>query len=401
MSGSVAVRRGTFLSHAAGTIRTVKILHTADWHVGRTIRGLSRADEHRAVLAEIAQIAAERDVDLVAIAGDIFDSVAPGPEAEQIVYQALLKLADVAPVVLVAGNHDNPRRLQAVAPLLELGRVSVRATLARPDEGGVVRITTDGGETGRVALVPFVGQRSIVTADDLMELDPHEHGGRYAGRLAAILDRLAEGMSTDEVNIVVAHLMVAEGKLGGGERAAQTVFDYWVPTSAFDGALSYVALGHLHRPQRIPAAAPVWYAGSPLQIDFGEAADEKVVIVVDVAPGLPAEVVQIPLKAGRSLVQLRGTLEELEPLAGTLGDAYLKIVLDESARAGLADNVRELFPEAVDVVLASPDERSNRPEREERLGRAPHDLFAEYLQKANAQDERVVALFDELLGELP
>lgn len=400
MGGRVAAGHGANLSHRTGTIADVKILHTADWHVGRAIRGRSRADEHRAVLAEIADIAADEQVDLVAVAGDIFDVVAPTAEAEQIVYRALLRLAEVAPVVLVAGNHDNPRRLQAVAPLLELGRVTVGATLARPDEGGVVRIETDAGETARVALVPFISQRGIVTASDLMELDPHEYGSRYAERLAAILGKLTEGITTDEVNIVVAHLMVAEGKLGGGERSAHTIFDYWVPTGAFDGTLSYVALGHLHRPQKIPAAPPVWYAGSPLQLDFGEADDPTAVLIVEAEPGLPAEVRQVPLTAGRRLVQLRGTLEQLEPLAGTTGDAYLKIILDEPARAGLADRVRDLFPEAVDVVLAASGVDGRAP-REARLGRAPHELFTDYLEFVNAGDERVVALFDELLEELP
>ena len=97
----------------------MRLLHTADWHVGRAIRGHSRADEHRAVLSEIAGLAAEHQVDVVLIAGDQFDTAAPSAEAEQIVYRALLDLAATgAQVVLVAGNHDNPRRWGAIAPLL-------------------------------------------------------------------------------------------------------------------------------------------------------------------------------------------------------------------------------------------------------------------------------------------
>lgn len=382
-----------------GTIGAVKILHTADWHVGRAIRGRSRADEHRAVLREITTIAEREQVDLIAVAGDIFDVVAPTAESEEIVYQALLALARIAPIVMVAGNHDNWRRLDAVAPLLELGRVHVVARPTKPEDGGVVRIETRSGETARVAMLPFVTQRGIVSASDLMALEAYEHSGKYAERLGAILARLTEGITTDDVNLVVAHLMVAEGVLGGGERSAHTIFDYWVPAGAFNGALSYVALGHLHRPQRIPAAAPIWYAGSPMQLDFGESEDEKVVIVVEAAPGKPASVTRVPLRSGRCLKQLRGTLEALEALAGTTGDCYLKIILEEPARAGLADRVRELFPDAVDVVLAAPDGRGDTAPREARLGRVPHDLFVEYLDGIDAADERVIDLFDELLGE--
>jgi DNA repair protein SbcD/Mre11 len=399
MDRSVATSDVAVASPVVGTIDPVKILHTADWHVGRVIRGRSRADEHGSVLKEIATIAAGGEVDLVAVAGDIFDVVAPTAESERIVYQALLDLADIAPVVMVAGNHDNWRRLEAVAPLLELGRVHVVAKPTKPEEGGVVRIETASGTTVRVAMLPFVTQRGIVSAADLMGLEAYEQGALYAERLTAILGKLTEGITTDDVNLVVAHLMVAEGVLGGGERNAHTVFDYWVPAGAFDGALSYVALGHLHRPQRIPAAAPVWYAGSPLQLDFGETEDEKAVMLVEAEPGQPASVTKIPLQAGRRLQQLRGTLESLEPLAGTTGDAYLKIILEEPARAGLADQVRELFPEAVDVLLVAPADAGDTAPPEPKLGRPPHELFTKYLDEVNASDERVVALFDELLEE--
>jgi exonuclease SbcD len=376
----------------------VRILHTSDWHVGRTIRGRSRADEHRAVLAEIAGIAGTERVDLILVAGDLFDVVAPSPESEQIVFRALLDLADIAPVVAVAGNHDHPRRLEAVAPLLELGRVQVGATLKRPEKGGVITAETDSGEIARIALVPFVGQRAIVSAADLMDLDPDQHGGKYAGRLAGVIAKLTEDISLNQVNLVVAHLMVAGGTLGGGERSAHTIFDYAVSSQAFDGSLSYVALGHLHRPQKVPAPAPVWYSGSPLQMDFGEADDRKAVLLIEAEPGTPARVREVPLSAGRRLRRLRGTLDQIVALQDEVGDAYLRIELEETARVGLADEVRELFPDAVDVAIATPEE-TREPAAPVRLGRPPRELFSEYLTQRNALDERLLALFDELLAE--
>src|SRR5690606_10621636 len=105
---------------------------------------------------------------------------------ERLVYRTLLQLAEVAPVVMVAGNHDHPRRLEAVAPLLELGRVTVGAVLARPDEGGVVRPT----EGVRVAMIPFLSQRGIVTASDLMATSADEQGGKYADRMTQIIEAM-------------------------------------------------------------------------------------------------------------------------------------------------------------------------------------------------------------------
>ena len=384
----------------AGTIAGVKILHTSDWHVGRTIRGRSRADEHRNVLAEIASIAAREAVDLVLVAGDLFDVVAPSAEAEQIVFRALLDLAGVAPVVMVAGNHENPRRLEAVAPLLELGRVVVGAAVRRPTEGGVIRITTAAGETARIALVPFLSQRNIVSAGDLMEFDADQHRGLYAERLAAILAGLSKDLTTDEVNLMVAHLMVAGGVTGGGERSAHTIFDYAVPAQAFDPVLSYAALGHLHRSQRIPAAAEVWYSGSPLQLDFGETEDRKAVLVVEVEAGMPARVREVPLASGRALRLVRGTLEQVEALAGVTGDAYLRVELDEKARSGLAERAREVLPNAVDVVLAPRSVASaDAVVPPVRLGRPPGELFREYLTGRNVSDDALARLFDTLLAE--
>jgi exonuclease SbcD len=349
------------------------------------------------VLAEIAGVAADREVDLVLVAGDVFDAATPPPEAERIVYRALLDLADVAPVVMVAGNHDHPRRLQAVAPLLELGRVSVGALLERPESGGVVEVP---GLPARVALVPFVSQRAIVRVDDLMASSAADHGGAYAERMALVVGLLCTGMSTDKVNLVVGHVMVHGGVLGGGERSAHTIFEYSVPALAFPGHLSYVALGHLHRQQRVPGPAPLWYSGSPLQLDFGEVADSKGVLVVDVEPGLPATVEQVPLTTGRRLVRLEGTLDQVTVEAASHGDAWIQVVLDEPSRAGLADEVRHLIPGTIDVLVSRPADVEQASTGPSRIGRTPHDLLAEYLEHRRIEDPRLLRLFDELLAEV-
>ncbi len=377
----------------------MRILHTSDWHVGRTIRGRSRAGEHRQVLAEVVSIAQELTPDLTLIAGDLFDVTAPTAESEQIVYRTLLDLAEVAPVVVVAGNHDHPRRLEAVAPLLELGRVTVGSHLRPASDGGVTRITTEEGETARVALLPFLSQRHIVRADELMGQSRPDHAAAYADRMREIVRHLTGDLSTSDVNLVVGHVMVAGGLLGGGERKAHTVFDYVVPAQIFSGALTYVALGHLHRPQKVAAACPVWYSGSPLQLDFGEAGLAKAVLLVEAEPGLPPQVREVPLTSGVPLVRLSGTLAEVEEAAARIGEAYVRVELDEPARAGLADAVRELVPAAVDIVIArrTEDHAVSRPPR---LGRPAHDLLSEYLAGLGVVDDRLVALFDELLESL-
>jgi DNA repair protein SbcD/Mre11 len=376
-------------------VSSIKILHTADWHVGRTIRGRSRVDEHRAVLAEMAAVAADRSVDVVLVAGDVFDVAAPTAEAEHVVYRALLDLADVAPVVVVAGNHDNPRRLAAVAPLLELGRVRVAGRIQRPDQGGVI---SDLGLPVRIALLPWQSQRGIVSASDLMFKDAVDQVQDYAGRMRRVIEAMTGGLTTDTVNLALSHVMVYGADTSGSERHAH-IFGYAIPAATFPGSLSYVALGHLHRRQQVPGPAPVWYSGSPLQLDFGEAGDDKGVLVVEASPGLPAVITPVSLTAGRPLVRLAGTLEQVEAAATDLRqDAYVKVELDEPGRVGLADRVRQIIPGAVDVVLARRDETAEA-RAAARIGRNPSDLFAEYLAERNIDDAALVTLFGELLEE--
>ncbi len=400
----------------------MRILHTSDWHVGRTIRGRSRADEHRAVLAEITSIAHEREVDLILVAGDQFDTGAPSPESEAIVYRALLELAATgAHVVVLAGNHDNPRRWAAIRPLLELGNVHLADRLAKPDRGGVLDLPTRSGELARLALVPFLSQRGIVSSDQLMTDDAGALAGTYADRCRRILATLTESFgSGDAVDLIAAHLTVAPvgtgPRVGGGERAAHTIFDYVVPPQAFPASAHYVALGHLHLPHEVPGPAPAWYCGSPLHLDFGEAdRGAKAVLLIEAHPDTPAEVETVPLRAGRRLTTLRGTLDEVLEARDQAGEDYLRVVLEEPPRPGLADTVREALPDAVDVTVAAPERDRHDISRARGRGDAdatgdafdaevlrssPVALFDTYLDELGAGDPRLSALFARLVDEV-
>ncbi|MGH9212605.1 MAG: metallophosphoesterase family protein [Acidimicrobiales bacterium] len=381
----------------------MRLLHTSDWHVGKAIRGRSRAAEHTEVLAEIAALADDTSADVVVVAGDLFDTAAPSAESERIVYQALVRLAAGGrPVVVIAGNHDSAARLGAVALLSEASGIHVASSIRPPGDGGVLELDL-GAETALVALLPFPSQRYVVTADLLMGAgDATDAHAAYADRVSRVLAALTSAFGAGTINLVAAHLMVLGGVLGGGERGAHTVFDYWVPATAFPAAAQYVALGHLHRAQRLAGPAPLHYCGSPLQLDFGETANQPSVHVVDLRPGLPAQVQAVPLHGGRRLRTLQGSLSQLEHQVGQTGTDHLRLVLDEPGRAGLADEARELFPDTVEVALAARDD-GDEPVRHadpDRLRRTPHELFASYLDHADVQDPQVLALFDDLVDEI-
>lgn len=373
----------------------VKILHTSDWHVGRRIRGRDRSSEHVEVLGEIVRVAADHEVDLTVIAGDVFDTSSPAAAAEQIVWRALLDLSEIAPVVVVAGNHDSPLRLDAISPLLEMGRVTALGAPAKPDEGGLVDLPELGV---RVALLPFVSQRGVVKVDQMMAEDPDQHAAKYQERVGRVIEALTAGMTPSTVNLLLSHLTVYGAETGGGERKAH-IFGYAVPTSVFPGHLSYVALGHLHRQQKVPHAGPVWYSGSPLQLDFGEVDDQKGVLLVEAEAGLPARVTAVPLTSGRRLMTLRGSLAQVIERADEVGDSYVKVVLTEKGRVGLADEVRSVLPGAVEVVLDDPEHRPKR-RPEDRRSLSPTDAFQRYLAEKGQEDRDVEGLFATLLDEV-
>ena len=376
----------------------MKILHTGDWHVGKVLRGRARHDEHEAVLNEIVAVADRERVDIAVVAGDLYESSVPPAAAQALVWKTLLALRETgAEVVVIAGNHDDPAAFDALRPLAAAAGLRVLGRPARAADGGVIELTVSSNESARVVCLPFVTQRSIVKADLLMSGDAAEATQTYDDRLRRIVANLTDTFTTDAVNVVVAHATVRGGRLGGGERDAQTVFDYQVGAHAFPASASYVALGHLHRCQSLPAACPVWYSGSPLAVDFGEEGDTKGVVVVNAEAGQPARTRAVPIVAARELRTIRGRLDELTAL--DTGDALLRVIVTEPARAGLADEVRRRFPEALDVRVEAPASDA-WPALTRPTARSPRGLFDAFLAEQQIDDARLGALFDTLLDEL-
>ncbi len=386
----------------------MRILHTSDWHVGKVLKGRDRYEEHEAVLRSIIQTARAEDVDLVLIAGDLFETSAPSPKSQGLVMRALLALReDGRHVVAIAGNHDNANLIDSVyRPVLgELG-LHLLGTPKAPDSGGTISLTTRAGERARVAAMPFLSQRYAVRAAELLLHENAEHALDYARRVGAIIGTLTEQFGPDSVNIVMAHATLLGGRRGGGERDVQTAFEYEVPSSIFPSSAHYAALGHLHRQQEIPAPCPAFYSGSPLAIDFGEEGNEAGALIVTAAPGIRADARRVAVLGSRPLKTLRGSLDQVIAEGEQSGEAYLRVILAEKARAGLGDLVREKLPNALEVQL----DEAHRPrpgqhgagggDKPSRAGRTPVQLFGDYLAEQGVSDERVERMFAELLEEM-
>ena len=383
----------------------MRFLHTADWHVGKPLRGRSRMDEYAAALGEVGAIAVDQKVDAVLVAGDIFDSPAPPPEAEKLVYDFLARLvSERIPAVLIAGNHDHPRKLGALASLLEGLQIHVRHEVRPPGQGGVVSVPSrDGTEEARVVVLPFVPERKVVDACTVMDPE-HNWYEDYAERLEQIFAALVRDLTPKTVNLAIGHILVAGSLFGTGERKLHLGDIYGLNPQQLPSSLQYIGLGHLHRPQAVMAPSQTRYSGSLIELDFGEREQEKQVVVVEAAPGQVASIESVALTAGRRLRDVEGTFDELERVASDLGDAFLRVTVKAAEpMPGLAEQVKELLPNALDVTVDHPRNGSG-DEREAESPRTqlePAELFARYYERKNgaSPSEELQKLFRTLYDE--
>ncbi|MDP9295768.1 MAG: exonuclease subunit SbcD, partial [Actinomycetota bacterium] len=199
----------------------MRLLHTGDWHVGKAIRGRSRSDEFAAVLEEVIGIAVSEGVDAVLIAGDVWEHRVPSPEAESLVFDALIRLqaADIR-VVAIPGNHDSPARFQAFGGLLRAVGTAVAPNVLPPDRGGVVAVPSRAGsDVVEVACVPFVPERRFGEATALFEATESWYQS-YVEGMGNLLAAMARGFTPGRPSVILGHLFT-HGALvtpGGGER---------------------------------------------------------------------------------------------------------------------------------------------------------------------------------------
>ena len=251
-----------------------------------------------------------------------------------------------------------------------------------------------------MALLPFLPRRYAVKAEQIVSQDPAANSGRYDAAIRQILAELAQGFTPDAVNLVIAHLTCTGGRMGGGEREAQSIFEYHVPATAFPPEAHYVALGHLHCRQQLPAACPVHYCGSPIAVDFGEEQNTPVVCLVEAMVGRPATVSDHRIRSARRLRMVSGTLDEVLDQAPQTAQDWLRVVLREKTRTGLRDQVLAGLPNALEVRI-HPDFAGTRARvTSQHRGRSPAQLFGDYLEQQGIADPQLMALFTQIDDEL-
>jgi DNA repair protein SbcD/Mre11 len=383
----------------------MKVLHTSDWHVGKRLERHDRMDDHTAVIDEVVALATAEDVDLVLHSGDLFDRPVPPVEALSLGLHGLVRLAGSGrrPVVVAAGNHDSPELFETLAPFLAPFGVHLVGRIKAPGAGGVLSLATKEG-TAHVACFPFLRAAQVV---DFMAAADRWYGD-YADRVRRITESyaaaLGERTGAGDAAFLVGHYMVGGVRVDTaaprGERELHIGEAYAATEAAVPTTLDYVALGHIHAPQPVPGArVPAEYAGSLLQLDFGEAGESKRSVIVETSPGVPAKIRSVPISAGRRLVRVAGTWDALSSRTD-LDGAYLDLSVQTAGpEPDLVDRARERFPMVVKVRADYPRKDTGVPTTS---GRPWADLYAEYHAEAHgvAAAPELLALFEEIRGEV-
>lgn len=380
----------------------MKIVHTSDWHVGRRWKGIQRLDEMAAVLDHLAAFIEKQAIDLVLHTGDVFDSRNPPAEAEQLVNQFFLRVGrSGARMLVIAGNHDDPLRLDARSLLSELAHVQILGRPRAAANGGARTVDTRSGEKAIVATLPFASPGAWVSALDVAG-DEASARSKYAHMFQLAIKNLCGGYRQDAVNLLMAHTHLEGAVFGDSERAVHLGQDWAATTQTLPATASYIALGHIHKPQKLAGTLPAYYAGSPLQLDFGEAGQEKTFAFVTASPGRPAIIEHVPYEGGRQLRDVRASLAELEAEAARHRDGcWLRVTVSLGKKdPDLSRKVRQLLPNAL-VVHADVAGAEARPEIRLEPGASPVALYSAFhlREHDHEADPAVLETFQALHAE--
>ncbi len=412
-----------------------RILHTADWHLGKLLNDRSREEEHRRFLLWLIDSVHDHQVDAILLAGDVFDTANPPNSALEQYYSfvAALHRAGGCSLVVIAGNHDSAAQLEAPRRALQsLGAHVVGALPDAPDER-LIPLPSGNAPRVVVAAVPFLRDRDLRVGragesyDEIQTQLVEGIQRIYAETAAAYRERFA---STGAPLVGMGHLTVLGAASSDSERAIHIGGLGSIPSNRFSDDFAAMLLGHLHRPQNpggANSACPVWYSGSPVPLSFSEAEDRKQVLILDVNPEGSGElwgttsVTPLPIPATRRLLQLRTTADRIEETLAALDPdtaelpTWVEVIVSEASTvddlsARVTEAAKGLPFEVVRVVRADrlmPDAVENESaglsdaEVIESLTDDPRRLFEELLARETSLDparaESLRAAFAQLL----
>lgn len=338
----------------------MKILHTSDWHLGRSLYGRKRYEEFSAFLDWLAVTIEEQDIDVLLVAGDVFDTSTPSNRAQELYYRFLCQVSTSCcrHVVVIAGNHDSPSFLNAPRELLRALNVHVVGAITGDPADEVIVLRREDTPEAIICAVPYLRDRDIRTAEPGETIDDKNAKlvqglkKHYADVCSVAQCRRAgfeSGDGTEIPIIAMGHLFTAGGQTvdGDGVRELYVGSLAHVGEDVFPEVIDYLALGHLHVPQSVGRSGRIRYCGSPIPMGYGEASQQKKVVVVEFEGRTP-DIRELPVPCFQPLVRIAGSLEDirkkLEVLKAASSNAWLEI---EYTGQDLVGNLRDMLDEAL------------------------------------------------------
>jgi exonuclease SbcD len=402
----------------------IRVLHTADWHLGQRLANHERLEEHRAFLTWLCQTICDQKIDLLLIAGDVFDTGFPSNAALKLYYDFLREVKDTCcrDLVIIGGNHDSVSTLNAPAELLRQYKVHVVGGAPANCQDQVIVLTDDEDQPKAVVCaVPFLRDKDVrlsVPGETSEEREARLKQGicDHYNQLAPLVQHFKQqGIPV----LATGHLFAAGGSGSDSEKEIHVGNLGQICGDQFPQEFDYVALGHLHRPQIVNKMPHIRYSGSPIPLSFSEITDKKQVVVLEFEGAELSSIKELPIPCWRQLVRFKGTIDEVFPkiLAFDNGDtalpAWAEVQLqyehnlhDHTARLheafALQDQVQLLMHRPLRTIDSQSLDQQEAPEQD-LTDLKPKDVFLKRCEEAMEQDtyQDLVSAFDELLELMP
>jgi exonuclease SbcD len=398
----------------------MKILHTADWHIGKKLHKHELREDFDLFINWLCDIIEKYQVDLLLVSGDIFDLANPSSEARKQYFQALVRLQNLnLQIILTGGNHDSPNMLNAPSELIRLLDINIIGGLPEKFEETIIPIKNEKGDIEVViAALPYLRDADLRQAVEGQNNE--ERKQEVLNGIENIFTKAGEFCKTqypDIPAIAMGHLFAAGMETSESEREIQIGNLAAFNANQFGDYFSYIALGHIHKPQQVKAKVPTLYSGSPIPLSFSEYNDQKRVLIVDTddfkIESLPVPVFRKLMIISGNLASLKQKLEVLSPQQGL--DSLIELILKEDEYNAqkiieLEIIINEFQTEGYEIVkhktefkhkLQGSSEIFDHQAKLENL--KPQDIFSKMMETQEFDDEsktKVIDAFQELLENL-
>ena len=348
----------------------MKILHTADWHLGKMLEGHSRINEQKEFINEFVEIVKNKDPDLIIIAGDIFDTYNPSSEAEYLFNYAIKNISEDGqrPVLIIAGNHDSPERLESIKPLAaEFGALILGTPNSKVDckdykgfsilnsEKGYIELLKDNEKASIIAL-PYPSEKRLNEIFERKVTDK-EFQKTYSERIGEIFNELSKKyFKEDTINIVASHFFVNGGSSTESERKIELGGIYTINPEHLPINADYIALGHLHNYQKVAKHKNAFFSGSPIQYSKSEANHIKGIIFIDIQKGKEIKTEKIMLKNYKPIeVWKTNSIEEAIELCKKNSESNAWVYLEIKTETPFTgEEIKELKKYKKDIIEIKP-----------------------------------------------